>query len=408
MMKVSRTNIFEILGRNPVHPFPARMAPGIAMQAMSYMRGPLKVLDPMMGSGTVLALARSNGHKAFGFDIDPLAVMISKAWTESCNRTEARSLAAVVLEFAQTICDEVADADAYPPHADTETRQFIDYWFDSDARKELTALAGAISSVENEVARGVLWCALSRLIITKQFGVSLAMDLSHSRPHRVFERAPVRPFDKFIASVEKVLQGVLDEKTPKRGPAPSLTIGDARRLPLKNESIDLVITSPPYLNAIDYIRCSKFSLVWMGYSIEELRKLRSGSVGTEVGANAPVDDHEIEEIITALRVRTTLNPKNRGILGQYIHDMRGSIRETSRVLRTGGTVVYVVGENTVRDTYIRTAVIVRHLAQNAGLMYVGRRTRALPANRRYLPPPSLKNGAMDTRMRQEVILTFSK
>lgn len=408
MAKTLRTNIFDILGRNAVHPFPARMAPGIAMKAMSRMTGSLRVLDPMMGSGTVLALARSKGHKAYGFDIDPLAVLISKTWTESCNSVEVRELADLVLATANAIYLKLTLEDAYPASADEETRSFIDYWFDEDARRQLTALADSISAVDNESARRVLWCAVSRLIIAKTTGVSLAMDLSHSRPHKVFKTAPVKPFDKFIASVEKVLQSVLDNRAVGRGPAPSLKIGDARRLPLRKGSIDIVITSPPYLNAIDYIRCSKFSLVWMGYSIAELRKLRAESFGTEVSAGAPVNDDEIDAIIKALRVRTKLTSQKRGILGKYINDMRGSIRETSRVLKTGGTVVYVVGENTVRDTYIRTSVIVRHLATNAGLVLVNRRTRSLPANRRYLPPPSLKKGTMDTRMRQEVILTFSK
>jgi DNA modification methylase len=408
MAKTSTKNIFDILGRNPVHPFPARMAPSIAMKAMSNMTGSLRVLDPMMGSGTVLALARSKGHKAYGFDIDPLAVLISKTWTESCCSVEVRELADLVLATANTIHSKLASEEAYPACADEETRSFIDYWFDEDARRQLTALADSISAVDNEGARRILWCAVSRLIIAKKNGVSLAMDLSHSRPHKVFTTAPIKPFDKFIASVEKVLQSVLDKKAVGRGPAPSLKIGDARKLPLRKGSIDVVITSPPYLNAIDYIRCSKFSLVWMGYSIAGLRKLRANSVGTEVGAGAPINDNEIDTIIKALRVRTKLSSQKRSILGKYIDDMRCSIRETSRVLKTGGTVVYVVGENTIRDTYIRTSVIVRHLAQNAGLVLVNHRTRSLPANRRYLPPPSLKNGNMDTRMRHEVILTFSK
>jgi hypothetical protein len=402
------SSIFDTLGRSSVHPFPARMAPSIAMEEMSNIDGPIKVLDPMMGSGTVLALARLNGHKAIGFDIDPLAVMISKTWTESCDVAATREIAEVTLEVAQALMRTIEDTEAYPAHADEETRQFIDYWFDIDARRELTALSGTISSLDDNSAQRVLWCALSRLIIAKKFGVSLAMDLSHSRPHKVFDRAPVRPFEKFIASVDKVLQSVVSEQTLNRGPAPSLKVGDARNLPLQDDSIDLVITSPPYLNAIDYIRCSKFSLVWMGYSIKDLRRLRAESVGTEVSSNAPTNDREIERIITALRVRSKLTPKNRGILAQYIYDMRSSIRETSRVMRPGGKAVYVVGENTIRNTYIRTALIIRHLAKDAGLTCTASRKRALPANRRYLPPPSAAKGSMDTRMRHEVILSFSK
>src|SRR5689334_23212134 len=63
-----------------LHPFPARMAPDIALKSISRRTGArrLKVLDPMCGSGTVLTIASAAGHAAVGFDVDPLAVLISK------------------------------------------------------------------------------------------------------------------------------------------------------------------------------------------------------------------------------------------------------------------------------------------------------------------------------------------
>lgn len=234
------------------------------------------------------------------------------------------------------------------------------------------------------------------------------MDLSHSRPHRAFDNAPAKPFERFQPAVDKVLEGVLADTCSKRGPAPHLRMGDARGLPLASQSIDVVITSPPYLNAIDYIRCSKFSLVWMGYTVGELRKLRSESVGSEVSGGAPVDDLEINAVIKALRVDMKLSARDRGILARYIDDMRKSISEVARVLRSDGVAVYVVGENTVRNAYIKTSLIVRHLAKGAGMLCVGERTRSLPTNRRYLPPPMAKHGKLNVRMSQEVVLTFSK
>jgi hypothetical protein len=72
MLKSHNKSILEALGRNPIHPFPARMAPGIALEALGESKAPLRVLDPMVGSGTVLAVARARGHHAFGVDLDPL------------------------------------------------------------------------------------------------------------------------------------------------------------------------------------------------------------------------------------------------------------------------------------------------------------------------------------------------
>ena len=127
----------------------------------------------------------------------------------------------------------------------------------------------------------------------------------------------------------------------------------------------MVITSPPYLNAIDYLRCSKFSLVWMGYSVSELRRLRSTTVGTEVGMDAR-DDQEIQRILSELKLQPKLHARQEAMLARYINDMQRAVSETSRVLAGDGRAVYVVGENTVRGTFIRNAMIVEAVASTAG------------------------------------------
>src|SRR5216683_5068391 len=92
MPKFQKKTIYEALGREPVHPFPARMAPGIALAVMSDI-DESRVLDPMMGSGTVLAMARAQGHRGIGFDIDPLAVLIAKVWTTAISPEEVKETA---------------------------------------------------------------------------------------------------------------------------------------------------------------------------------------------------------------------------------------------------------------------------------------------------------------------------
>jgi SAM-dependent methyltransferase len=400
--------IYEALGREPVHPFPARMAPGIALQAMATGSDELRVLDPMAGSGTVLAMARARGHRSFGFDLDPLAVLISKAWTIANNPDEVRSCAKEALESARELASCMTTDDAYPISSDDETRKFVSYWFDPQARVQLAALSVCIEHVSTEATRNVLWCAYSRLIITKQAGASLARDLAHSRPHRCYAEAPLKPFEKFIASVERVLSNSLSTRTRDRGPAPTIKLADARKLPLPSNSIDLVLTSPPYLNAIDYLRCSKFSLVWIGESISGLRQVRGNSVGAEAKRGATAEDPDVVRVMDAMRLKPKLTRRNLRILARYIDDMRIAISEVGRVLDRGGRAIYVVGENSMLGTYIRNSIVVCQLAEMAGLILEKRSTHALPANRRYMPPPATSAGAMDARMRREVILTFTK
>jgi DNA modification methylase len=409
MTRLHRKTIYEALGREPVHPFPARMAPGIALAAIAKAKRPLRVLDPMVGSGTVIALARLKKHKAIGVDIDPLAVLISKVWTTAVEAEDARSKAREVLMRARAIFEEMPQSGAYPSGADRETRRFVAYWFDGYARRQLASLSIAIARVRDEVTRNVLLCALSRLIITKSSGASLAMDLSHSRPHKKFRNAPVKPFRKFLGAVDYVVENCV-KKSTGRGPASRVHLGDARDLPVPDASIDLVVTSPPYLNAIDYIRCSKFSLVWMGYRVPDLREVRAGSVGAESVGMGSDGDAEIQTIIDGLRLRPELGKRDEALLTRYVHDMREAMREVARVLVPGGKAVYVVGENTIRGTYVPNSRIITEIGQLCGLRLRERCVRNLPANRRYLPPPSAGRGSapMDARMRREVVLAFAK
>src|SRR2546423_1225762 len=100
-MSIFRKTIYQALGREPVHPFPARMAPDIVLDILAAEAKPLRILDPMMGSGTVLALAHSKGHRAIGIDIDPLAVLISRVWTTPTDPEQVRKAADRVLRRAR-------------------------------------------------------------------------------------------------------------------------------------------------------------------------------------------------------------------------------------------------------------------------------------------------------------------
>ena len=158
--------------------------------------------------------------------------------------------------------------------------------------------------------------------------------------------------------------------TPKKhgrnlGPKSKISLGDARRMRIRSASIDLVLTSPPYLNAIDYMRCSKFSLVWMGYTVGEIRGLRAESIGTEIGLPYE-DDSEISSLISQLKL-SALPKQQRQLVAAYIADMRLALQEVARVLVPGGRAVYVLGENTIRGVYVRNAKIVRVLASRHGL-----------------------------------------
>jgi hypothetical protein len=247
-----------------------------------------------------------------------------------------------------------------------------------------------------------------QLIITKRAGASLAMDLSHSRPHREFARAAVKPFDRFLSAVGVVVSNCPQSGSGAIGPAAVVKQGDARKMTIEDSSIDLVLTSPPYLNAINYMRCSKFSLVWMGHNVSEIRQIRAQSVGTEASSEQAVEAEWVKSLIKQLGLKPALSSRDHALLSQYVWDMERALAEVSRVLRARGRAVYVVGDSTVRGTFIRNSSIVASVAEKHGLTLHSRHSRALPANRRYMPPPKPDGSAMDGRMRREVVLVFDK
>jgi DNA modification methylase len=394
---------------HPVHPFPARMAPSIIRRRLSRLKKPMLVLDPMAGSGTTVVVARLHGHEAVGFDTDPLALLIAKAWSSSIDADRIRMRAKQVLSRARRSYRNLRPGDAYPPEADVETRAFIRYWFDPTARRQLTSLSDAISRVKNSTERVLMWTAFSRMIITKQTGVSLAMDVSHSRPHKVYTVAPMKPLKRFHTAVEAVLRASpfsLENDRPKA----IIKRADARKLPLGNKSIDLVVTSPPYLNAIDYLRGHKLSLVWMGHCIEEVRDTRARNIGTEHSDRDALEIGYIRSAVNQMGKVQNLPVRSRGMLAQYVRDMNAVLAEISRVMKRKAEAVLVVGDSTIKGVFVRNSRALTYLGRSNGLTLKSVRRRRLLENRRYLPPPGrrISGKLLQSRMREEVILTFSK
>lgn len=367
------------------------------------------MVDPMAGSGTTVVAARLRGHRAIGFDTDPLALLISKAWSSDVDAERLRILAAKALNDARRRYRSLTTWRAYPQHASQETRAFIRYWFDPTNRRQLTALSASIARVKNANARAILWCAFSRMIITKGAGVSLAMDVSHSRPHKTYTIAPFTPFERFLFVIEQVLRASHFSSKPKL-PAANIRRGDARRIPLKGGIADLVVTSPPYINAIDYLRGHKLTLVWMGHQIDELRELRSTNIGSERFNNPAAATKYRGTAERIVHGFGNLPSRSQTMLIQYFSDMDRVLAEISRILKRSGEAMVVVGNSTIRGIFINNSKVLARLAKDNGLRLTSARRRELKESKRYLPPPrnATSGVTLRSRMNEEVILTFQK
>ncbi|WP_156087685.1 site-specific DNA-methyltransferase [Lysobacter sp. Root667] len=389
-----------------IHPFPARMAPDAISTWLDELPNNALVLDPMCGSGVVLRQAIAQGCRARGFDVDPLAVLMSRVWTSAADVSELNTCAAIVVQEARRIR---ARYTALPVvRACPETKQFIEYWFSEPQRTALARLSLVLADQKGYVDQNcfdALLLALSRTIVTKHVGASLAWDVSHSRPHRKREINDYDVEAGFLRSAARLAE-LLASDRPDR--AASVSQGDCRALnSVADGEVDAIFTSPPYLNAIDYLRGHKLALVWMGYTIPHLRSIRAAAVGTENTGwiKRKVKSDIAERIEDHLPNVAVLPIRHRRIVHKYASDSWGMLAEMKRVLKSDGCLVLVLADSVVRGVEVQSSSIFGWVAMQHGFRLRKREVRAIPENKRYLPINS-SSDALKRRMRSEIIQVF--
>lgn len=381
----------------PIHPFPARMAPELASRSLEEVPQGGLVLDPMCGSGTVVRAAVEAGIHCVGIDVDPLAVLIARAWTTPTITAQILPDAEHAVRIAKSL-----PSDAVERTSDPETQRFIRYWF-ADRQEENLARLATVLRQQSDPMKGALTVALSRIIVSKEMMASLARDTSHSRPHKVSESNDFDVYAGFLRAARRVAARLKPDLIEGQA---DVRRGDARTLKdLEDESVDLVLTSPPYLNAIDYLRGHRLALVWLGHQVGPLRETRSVSVGAERSLpkeNTPID---VSPYVME-KADAVIAPRHWGWLRRYACDMDVILRQLERVVKRNGRIVLVLGNSFLRGVVIDNAGLVEALAKHIGFHVRDQHTREIPARRRYLPPPGKGRGALDSRMREETVLTF--
>jgi DNA modification methylase len=420
------------------HPFPAKFPPQLPRLFIEQLTKPNDVvLDPMMGSGTTVLEACLAERHAIGLDIDPLAITISNVKTTPYDKNELIKLTKVIVAKARESVGHrrMELESALQSGFDPPTRRFLDTWFPKDTQLELLALIREIEWETDYSTRSFFELAFSGVIITKSGGVSCALDLAHTRPHRaklvldasgrvllghralgvvsserdkLLTKTIRSAIEEFERRVLNNLRGVLD----KSGgfPRPYVTFGDARSLSLDENSVDLIVTSPPYAsNAIDYMRAHKFALVWMGYSIVELSERRREYIGSEVTQGVdlvvlPPRTIAVIEDISVVDARKGL------VLRRYYSEMALVLREMLRVLRPGKAAIVVVGSSLMRGRDTQTGDCLAEIGMHLGFGVAGVGTRNLDRNRRMLPAGHLvdANSQIQQRMHKEHVIAFWK
>jgi DNA modification methylase len=375
------------------------MAPEIVLKNLEMLKEGQSVLDPMVGSGMVLNTASRKNIKSHGIDLDPLAVLISKATSTKINTNMAQESLTELINKSKKINGNTISLPWIDN--DIETSNFIKYWFDRKQITQLRSLAYCLIqqplALESAIL-DVLKISLSRLIITKEPKASLARDTAHSRPHKTILNNDFDIVNALPYSLNSVLSALKPEEIRYNS---QVSIGDSRHLSqFKNNLFDMIITSPPYLNAIDYMRGHKFSLIWFGYTLAELKNVRMKSIGTERKKGKKTDAY-----VEVLKEIKKYDLDSEMIQGYFI-DLYEQLSESYRVLKYDGIASFVVGNSTIDSKIVYNNKLLKKAAIFAGFSFISETKRDIPNNRRYMPIGG--DSSLSKRMKAEYVLTFKK
>jgi len=354
------------------HKYPAKFIPQLAKRCITSLTEKDDVIcDPFMGCGTTLIEALVSGRKAVGVDINPVAWLISKAKTTPLNPENLKTEAEELLEDLDVVINNqtnqrvLSEIKLKPIIPDNER---IDYWFpQEETRKELGYILARINEVKNEDIKNFFLCAFSNILR----GCSIWL-MKSIKPTRDLNKKSVSPFKLFSRQVKSMLRGnetlwnLLPKEVKNKSKEYSIIKKkDARNLPCEDESVSLIVTSPPYVTSYEYADLHQLSALWLGYT-NNVSEFREGFIGSihkkdfdHNGIKSKIAKQEIEEL-GKISKRESESVRN------YFFEMQECFQEMYRVLKPNGKACIVIGNTALRKVPILNAEVFTEIMLNIG------------------------------------------
>ena len=401
-----------------IHSYPAMMVCPISRNIIKIMKGIMPIsslFDPFSGSGTVLVEGMLSGiPNVAGNDINPLALFLAKVKTTQLDISTLQSYANNLLDsirnrYEQYILqiDSVDDVltNAYEldltaqngwgdnaPHYLTEyceknnvdinipSFKNIGYWFKPRVILLLQIIKDEINKIEDKNMRNFAFVAFSetiRLVSNRRNG-----------EFKMFRMPPVK-VAKFVPNVIKEFSTILQRNIEKMnafveacsdtGTNSKVTIFQNNATVLQdvpNESIDLVVTSPPYGDSrttVAYGEYSRLSLQWLGIDnlsekeIMGIDKSLMGGAKFRNGFEYTIPSQSLRESLVRIKDKDL---ERAGDVYSFYNDLKNSIKAVSEKTKIGGYHFWVVGNRTVKGELLKTDVIITEIADSYGLEHV--------------------------------------
>lgn len=361
------------------HTYPAKFIPQLAARLINENSsvGEL-VCDTFMGSGTTLVEATVHDRRVYGTDINPVAVLITKAKTTPI---EPQNLERKVYSLKNSIKHHLIDGnkqtlllkDDNNLAVVSHENKRIDYWFPEKQKHDLSAILSEVMSIEDVNIRNFLLCTFSNILkgcsrwMMKSVKPTIDKNKIINDPYHSFFVHTYRMLEKnrlFWKKIEgKKIDCIVDNV-------------DARKMRIYDDSVSLIVTSPPYVTSYEYADLHQLTAIWLGY-IERLSEFRTRFIGSIQ------KDHNQYEIYSDIgkaivdKLRLIDKREAKGV-EQYFFEMQQCFGEMYRVLKKGGRTCIVIGDTDLKKVKIHNADVFLQTMERIGFKVYNVIKRPIP------------------------------
>ena len=353
------------------HRYPAKFLPDVVRKIIEeYAKGSNLIADLFAGCGTTLVEAKIHGISSVGVDINPVAKLITKVKTTP--------LAPDNLQQAYTALVNLFDKYNESDYEDIKKHERIDYWFTPPQKAKIAFLYDTVFHLEvDDDTKDFFYVCISHILKNCSWWLQ-----SGTKPQRDMEKEPEDPFNEFKRHCNKMIEW--NEKFYNElskigylGIPCEIYLGDARHTSITSESIDAIITSPPYVTSYESADIHQLTAYWMEY-ISDIHEFRKKFIGSSYSGN---DSLIVPNSKQAQKIVNDLSENSKHIardVAQYFNDMQEVAKEMARVLAPNGHACIVIGNTKIKEVQIKSAEVFYEFLRNAGLRKVTVIKRSIP------------------------------
>lgn len=332
------------------------------------------VLDPFAGCGTVLVQAKLNGYKAYGTELNPLLQFVAN--------TKLNSWDVAPNQLLKTYNLILAHKPSIAPVFLKSSSQFK-----KEVLENLEILKGGIEELQENTKKqkkikDLMKVAFASILIDCS-NLKRSPCLGYCKTKKVYDTAPFVLLNQKLHQIADDLQLIQKEYSAFIDIESKVYLANAMAYQ-HNTQFDLVITSPPYMNGLDYVINYKIEMGWLGFvnGQGELKHIKNNMVVCDNVSKGLVKQFSltkgvytndwIENIKKAIQIGIERRGSYRRsdmpfIVHKYFDDMFKVMRNVVQSMKSNSRFILVVGDSLIADVYVPTDLLIAKIGKDLGL-----------------------------------------